>query len=358
MPAIDSLNFAPMLITDLFKMHGGSGTETTARGEVPYIAASRNNNGVVGFVDTPKYPGGWLSLVKDGDGGAGTCFYQPAPFWPSNHVFGMEPLFDTVTTEVMLFLATTITHQCFPKYNRGFAANARRISRQRIMVPITVDDQGQTVPDWDGMTALGNELRKRTLQARDAAMATITFGDTDMPELDFAPMLITDIFPIARQAPAWLNTNAVEPGEPLFAHVTNSRARNSVSEFIDRQHRDPNPGNAITIGVDTQVVAYQPTPFYGATKVFELRSENLNPSNALVLATLLRQAVNKFSWGHKASAQRIKRTKMLVPVTIDDRGNTVPDWKGMTAYGKAMRVRTERAAMGTPLELEQGALQR
>ncbi|TWS21728.1 hypothetical protein FK530_24960, partial [Tsukamurella conjunctivitidis] len=90
MSVLDTLDFQPILLTDLFTLHNGEGAERKATGPVPYVAASFQNNGVVGYVEESKYPGGWLSFVKDGDGGAGTCFYQPAPFWPSNHVLALE----------------------------------------------------------------------------------------------------------------------------------------------------------------------------------------------------------------------------------------------------------------------------
>lgn len=176
MSTYESLEFGPTLITDIFRLHGGTGREKYTTGAVPYIAASFQNNGVVGYVSEPKFPGGWLSFVKDGDGGAGTCFYQPSPFWPSNHVFGLEPISDKATESALLMMAATITHQCFPKYNRGFAANANRLSRQKIMVPVTGDgDQEQRV-DWDGMTLLGEELMTRAITHTHAALARVTYS--------------------------------------------------------------------------------------------------------------------------------------------------------------------------------------
>lgn len=71
--AYSALSFEPTLITDVFIAHSGSGAAKKERGAIPYVAASFQNNGIVGYVDKPKYKGGWLSLVKDGDGGAGKC---------------------------------------------------------------------------------------------------------------------------------------------------------------------------------------------------------------------------------------------------------------------------------------------
>jgi hypothetical protein len=156
---LPSLSFKPILITDLFALHNGSGAPKKAIGTHPYVAASFQNNGVVGYVDAAKYPGGWLSLVKDGDGGAGKCFYQPAPFWPSNHVLALEPKASGLNADALICMAALITHQCFPKYHRGYAVNASRLSRQKIMVPIIPGANGEQVVDWDGITRYGHALR-------------------------------------------------------------------------------------------------------------------------------------------------------------------------------------------------------
>jgi hypothetical protein len=158
MSEYENLTFGPVLITDLFVIHNGRGAPKKDGGTVPYVAASFQNNGVVGYVDTAKCPAGWLSLVKDGDGGAGACFYQPSPFWPSNHVFGLEPKMRGLAASALVCLAAAITHQCFPKYHRGNAINVGRLSRQKVMLPVTTDAHGEQVVDWEGMTRLGTEL--------------------------------------------------------------------------------------------------------------------------------------------------------------------------------------------------------
>lgn len=339
--ALSSLIFGPMLLTDIFNAHNGSGATRKGRGATPYVAASFQNNGVVGYVDTAKYQGGWLSLVKDGDGGAGKCFYQPVPFWPSNHVIALEPKISGLTAGALLCVAALITHQCFPKYSRGNAINATRLSRQKIMVPLTTGTAGKLVVDWGGLTRLGEELLRAANRQAKAAHKTGAADDDTLPDLTFAPMLIADVFETARQAPSWMNTNQVIDGCSQYPHVTNTALGNSVASFIAEQSVKPNPGNAITLGIDTQVVAYQPVPFYGSTKVFELRASRLNEANALILVTAIQKGIEKFSWGHKASARRLARTHIMVPVT-DTNGKQVVDWDGMSRYGNALRVKAER----------------
>ena len=351
-----TLVFKPILITDLFNFHNGSGAAKKDEGVTPYIAASFQKNGVVGYVNKPKYKGGWLSLVKDGDGGAGKCFYQPVPFWPSNHVYALEPKITGLSDSALLCIAAIITHQCFPKYSRGHAINANRLLRQKIMVPALTASDGKLEVDWSGLTRLGDGLLAKAKEQASAARKSMSADADTLPELVFQPMLITKVFESAGQTPFWLNTNQVTNGPAQYPHVTNTALNNCVADFIAEQPINPNPGNAITLGIDTQVVAYQPAPFYGATKVFELRSSHLNEENAPILVTSLRKGVAKFSWGHKASANRLMHTRIMVPVTIGVNEDVVVDWEGMNRYGRSLRVRVERtmdAVVGTPRTNEQ-----
>ena len=167
---LPSFIFEPMQITDLFTPHSGSGAPKNESGAFPYVAASFQNNGVVGYVDSAKYPGGWLSLVKDGDGGAGKCFYQPVPFWPSNHVLALEPKVLGRTADSLIYVAALITHQCFPKYSRGYAVNEFRLLRQKIMVPVINGANGEQVVDWDGMHRYVRVLRGRAERSMNVAL--------------------------------------------------------------------------------------------------------------------------------------------------------------------------------------------
>lgn len=345
MSVLDTLDFQPILLTDLFTLHNGEGAERKVAGPVPYVAASFQNNGVVGYVEESKYPGGWLSFVKDGDGGAGTCFYQPAPFWPSNHVLALEPKSDAATAEALLVMASLITHQCFPKYNRGNAANARRLSRQYLMVPALIEPDDTIAPDWDGMDRLGAELLDHVLTHTHSARETRLTDDDTLPELRFEPMFITDVFDSMKASKAWYDKSKLcLSGVPVFPFVSRAKASNGVDSFCPRQDKAPEAGNAMTIGLDTQTIGYQPVPFYTSQNIQVLRHERLNESNALVLSSLIQEQMGKFSWGgNGATLGRLKKTHIMVPVVTDGSGEDVVDWESMAAYGRALRVRVERA---------------
>ena len=91
---------------------------------------------------------------------------------------------------------------------------------------------------------------------------------------------------------------------------------------------------------------YQPAPFNASDDVIVLEPLSLDATEdaLLVLVTILtRQGVSKFNFGYKLTLDRLLRQRIMVPVTLDKKGGQAVDWAGMAAYGRALRVRAERA---------------
>ena len=339
------LNFQPLLITELFIPHNGSGRAKTEEGAYPYVAASFQNNGIVGYVPEPKYPGNWLSLVKDGDGGAGTSFYQPVPFWPSNHVYALEPRVRGLSPEALIILAALITDQCFPKYNRGYALNKARLSRQHIMVPMKPGRYGVEDIDWEGIQGLGEKMFSAVRQQASDSITTNGILDQELPVLDFDPLLITDVFETMSASQAWYDKISITKGDPKHLFLSQTQSNNSVSDYIAYQGKHPELGNCITITLKTQSTFYQPVSFYTAQNFLIFRHTQLNEDNGLFLTTALRKAVEKFSWGYGVSMARLEKTKVMVPVLRYMNGTIDIDWEGMSLYGRILRIKAEKHAL-------------
>ncbi|GAA0503367.1 restriction endonuclease subunit S [Microbacterium aurantiacum] len=166
------LRFEPMYVVDvpgrqegLFRAHKGKRIITAhrKRGTMPFVAGSRVNNSIVDFADLPAlFPGGWLTLIYNGDGGTGHAKYQPMPFSASDDVIVLEPLADEATEDALLLMVTLLTHQCVPKFGFGYKLTLHRLGRQKIMVPTMLDASGAQVVDWEGMSRYGAVLRARS----------------------------------------------------------------------------------------------------------------------------------------------------------------------------------------------------
>lgn len=354
MRTFEELTFAPVYVVDveggqagLFRAHKGRRLIAAHRklGTVPFVGASRVNNSITDFADTPVlFPGGWVTLIYNGDGGTGHAKYQPAPFSASDDVIALEPLSDQATEPALLLIASMLTQQCVPKFGFGYKLTLHRLGRQKIMAPVTTNADGEQVVDWDGLTRLGEKLlADAKMRARTVRKLTPT-DNVAVPELTYVPMLITDVFESMRAAGNWFDhSKAISSGSPSVPYVARSGSGNGIGSFLPHQGFDPpNAGNAITIGVSTSTVFYQPVPFYTSKEIQVLRHHQLSADNGLILVALLREQMSKFQWGNGASLERLKATRIMVPVTNDANGEQVVDWNGMSRYGRALRVSVER----------------
>ena len=355
MSTFDELNFAPVYVTHiegrqtgLFSAHKGRRLIAAHRklGAIPFVGASRVNNSVTDFADTHAlFPGGWVTLIYNGDGGTGYAKYQPAPFSASDDVIALEPLSDRASEPALLLIASMLTQQCVPKFGFGYKLTLHRLDRQKIMAPVKTNVDGEQVVDWDGLTRLGGELLNDARVRMRAVRELTPTAKVAVPELTYAPMLITDVFKSLRAAGEWFDhSKAISLGIPTVPYVARSGGGNGIGSFLPHQgFNPPNAGNAITIGVSTSTVFYQPVPFYTSKEIQVLRHPELSADNGLILVALLREQMGKFQWGNGASLERLKATRIMVPVKADANGEQVVDWNGMRRYGSALRVKAERA---------------
>lgn len=168
---LPDLRFEPMLMSDLFRFHRGRAGERSDAGGTPYIVAASRNNSHAGFVTGKAlFPGNWLAVVNTGAGGVGYCTYQPVPFWASNNVTALEPVHKGATPSALLVLTACVRFQTFGKFTYGNIANTQRLKATRIMVPVTTEDSGEQVVDWEGMTRYGQILRARAERKMEAAL--------------------------------------------------------------------------------------------------------------------------------------------------------------------------------------------
>ncbi|WP_035332572.1 restriction endonuclease subunit S [Dysgonomonas capnocytophagoides] len=114
-------------------------------------------------------------------------------------------------------------------------------------------------------------------------------------------------------------------------YITRTDKNNGIDIFVVTQDAkyELDPGNVITIGLDTQTVFFQATAFYTGQNIQILHSSNLNKYVAAFLIPLLKRLMEKFNWGgNGATLTRLKRSKVLLPINIIEE----PDYEFMEAY--------------------------
>ncbi|MDO5701056.1 MAG: restriction endonuclease subunit S [Bowdeniella nasicola] len=167
MSVLETLDFLPMLIVDIFRPHKGKRLIAAHRepGKTPFVGGSESFNSITGFSDVePLFPGGWLTLVYNGS--VGQTRLQPAPFFASDDVIALEPIVPEVSHPALLVCASIIQRECVNKYSYGTKLNLQRLSRQTVVVPALTKRDGTIEADWDGMDRLGTELLDQVISSR------------------------------------------------------------------------------------------------------------------------------------------------------------------------------------------------
>jgi hypothetical protein len=116
-------------------------------------------------------------------------------------------------------------------------------------------------------------------------------------------------------------------------YLTRSEKDNAYDSFICKQldKYKMDDSNVITIGLDTQTVFYQPNPFYTGQNIQILKCDKLNKELAKFLIPLIKRQMEKFNWGgNGATLTRLRRSKLLVPVTKENK----PDYDFMEQFVK------------------------
>lgn len=345
MSVIETLDFQPLLITEVFdsleasKAWYDKNKIQPGLGSYPYISRSRMSNGFessIGLQDVQPNGGNAITIGVDTQ----SVFYQPAPFYTSVKI---QVLRHRNMTSASALVLVSILRQQMMKFQWGNGASIARLQATRIMVPVVKNADGVIEADWEGMERLGTELLEQVVAHTRGARQAHSTDDDRLPELRFKPLLITDVFNSMKASKSWYDKVNLADGLGANLYLSQTLGKNSVSAIIADQDSKPEPGNCITVTLKTQSTFYQPVPFYTAQNFLIFRHENLDADNGLFLVTVMRNAMNKFSWGYGVSMARLQKTRIMVPVITNDSGEESVDWEGMSAYGHALRVRAERA---------------
>lgn len=123
--------------------------EAMTEGKIPFVGASKFNNGVTAFVSDRNESTESNVLGVNYNGSVVENFYHPYEATFSDDVKRVSTR-ESVNNEkyTLLFLKQCILQQKI-KYAYGYKFNADRMRRQKILFPVSDEDENE--PDWDFM---------------------------------------------------------------------------------------------------------------------------------------------------------------------------------------------------------------
>ena len=298
-------------------------------GNIPYVSQTKLNNGILSYVCdhgiTKLNFGNCISIGTDTQ----VVRYQEINFYSSEKIIGIRNNY--LNKYIGYFIFPILEQILQKKFSYGHKASMQRISEIEIKLPSTPDGN----PDWEFMEYYIREQYREVVQER------INELEKRKPDAPTVPRNIEEIqatsdFPLGQvfdvKMSKSINNNKLNNTPGNIPYITRTGLNNGILKFVCEQGIEKlNPGNVITIGVDTQTVFYQKQAFYCGNNVLSLSSENVDQYIGVFIVGILDQIIKKkYNYGYGATLTRIKNLEIPLPITPDGK----PDWEFMSDYIK------------------------
>ena len=314
------------------------------QGDIPYVSSTSLANGTDGTCgndEDVRIFSDCLTLANSGS--VGSCFYHPYQFVASDHVTALQ----RKGTDPDSYLALSmLVSRLGEKYNFNREINDIRISRERVMLPVT--ESGK--PDYEYMSEYVQIHRKAMLAKYRAYVKNriAALGEyVEIPALsekEWKAIPIVKIFERfdpgkghglnhLAQVPLGINyIGATNRNNGVLCSVARTKETSGLIQegncigFI--KNGDGSAGFAI----------YKRERFISTNDVIYGYASWLNPSTGLFFVAAQDMIEKKYCHGYKRNQQHLRGDKVMLPVT--DLGE--PDYGYMEQYAKNMMIRKYR----------------
>ena len=293
-------------------------------GPKPYISSTAENNGVDAFIGNEtgirKFED-VLTLANSGS--VGSTFYQQFEFVASDHVTALKS--ENADKYAYLFLSTVVK-RLEEKYSFNREINDTRIKREKVILP--ADKQGN--PDFQYMSDFVKKLELDKVQEvlEYIYIRVKIILEEKVCEISWKDFWIEDVCEI--KSGVRLTKANQEIGLRPFVGASDSD--NGVTAFVSNKNKSLD-ANVLGVNYNGSVVDnfYHPYEAIFSDDVKRLKWKDEiygNKYTYLFLKQMILSQKIKYAYGYKFNGERMKRQKIMLPVT--EAGS--PDYDYMKAY--------------------------
>lgn len=297
-------------------------------GPKPYISSTSENNGVDAFI------GNEIGVRKFEDvltiansGSVGSTFYQQFEFVASDHVTALKS--ENADKYAYLFLSTVVK-RLEEKYSFNREINDTRIKREKVILP--ADKEGN--PNFQYMSDFVKKLELDKVQEVLEYIYIYIYIrvknilEEKVCEISWKDFWIEDICEI--KSGVRLTKANQEIGLRPFAGASDSD--NGVTAFVSNTNKSLD-ANVLGVNYNGSVVEnfYHPYEAIFSDDVKRLKWKDEiygNKYTYLFLKQMILSQKIKYAYGYKFNGERMKRQKIMLPVTKTG----LPDYDYMTSY--------------------------
>lgn len=289
------------------------------QGKTPFVSSGDISNGIVGFFDVPPTNKNIITVARTGS--IGSSFYHPYFCAINSDCIVLEPK-QEMTQEQMLSIVALLRKNIF-RYSY-----ARKVTPQRLLdtkIPNNFIDYLKDI----NIKEIIKKLSKSSLGNKIISLS----------DRKWRSFLVEDLFELER-GKCGSAEKLLEKGDEM-SYIGAKKESNGFMYEVVRDEKFVTKGNCIVFIGDGQgsvgYSTYQPDDFIGSTTLSVGRNKKLNKYIGLFIITLLDKERFKYSFGRKWNGDKLKNTKIKLPVDKDNN----PDWKFMEDYIKSLPYSAE-----------------
>ena len=295
-------------------------------GPKPYISSTSENNGVDAFIGNETGVRKFEDvLTLANSGSVGSTFYQQFEFVASDHVTALKS--ENADKYAYLFLSTVVK-RLEEKYSFNREINDTRIKREKVILP--ADKEGN--PNFQYMSDFVKKLEldkaQEVLEYIYIYIRVKNILEEKVCEISWKDFWIEDVCEI--KSGVRLTKANQEIGLRPFVGASDSD--NGVTAFVSNKNKSLD-ANVLGVNYNGSVVEnfYHPYEAIFSDDVKRLKWKDEiygNKYTYLFLKQMILSQKIKYAYGYKFNGERMKRQKIMLPVTKTG----LPDYDYMTSY--------------------------
>lgn len=295
-------------------------------GPKPYISSTSENNGVDAFIGNETGVRKFEDvLTLANSGSVGSTFYQQFEFVASDHVTALKS--ENADKYAYLFLSTVVK-RLEEKYSFNREINDTRIKREKVILP--ADKEGN--PNFQYMSDFVKKLEldkaQEVLEYIYIYIRVKNILEEKVCEISWKDFWIEDVCEI--KSGVRLTKAHQEIGLRPFVGASDSD--NGVTAFVSNKNKSLD-ANVLGVNYNGSVVEnfYHPYEAIFSDDVKRLKWKDEiygNKYTYLFLKQMILSQKIKYAYGYKFNGERMKRQKIMLPVTETG----LPDYDYMISY--------------------------
>lgn len=338
MLSITDLNLKLFVIDEIFEIKNLKSIDKNklkeGNGNIPYVTQTSLNKGIAKYVcdhgEEKINFGNCISMGIDTQ----TVFYQKQKFYSTKDMIGFRN--NKLNEYTACFIIPILVKILKQKFNYGYKSSLKRISKLEIPLPATPDGK----PDWDMMEAYikdrmacVKQQEKEELKKKIEELEVRVLPKPNIPRPTVIGKATADfqfgqVFPTITRGIQISKRNR-KPG--TLPYISASLLNHGEADFIsvDEKYIYKDCLTVPFIGGEN-CTFYHDGEFVPSASVAVLQNENFNKHIYVFLIGILNVIMQKYSFGYKASLERLQKQTIPLPITSDGK----PDWEFMSDYIK------------------------